>query len=305
MALVLAIAQAPAQTATSLRGDFNDNGVWDVQDADYLSKAILEDQQPTTDIDLNLDGWLNVADVTLLTRAASEGTWPAYTVRKPDEPPIWIIGCTYDDKCPNWKDPENGIYENWSFLFIDLEDNLKDYASNDDKVAVYVDDDLRDVASPAVPFGNSDEVGTSFMLKVWGNETEDQLINVTLKYYCSRLKHLFTFSEVCTMGEVRGIDEDYAPPFTQELPNYSQEATLDVAAILEGYGIQPGEGDIVGAFVGRECRGIGKMEDSTFSPLKVCYQEDEKEVALRYYNAAKGEVMLFTTTFELQFPEKE
>ena len=304
MALVLAAAQAPAQTATSLRGDFNNNGTWDALDADYLSKAILEDQQPTTDTDLNLDGWLNVADVSLLIRAANEGAWPAYTVNNPTQAPEWLTGCTYDDKNPKWKEPEKGSYENWSLLFVEIEESLKPYISNDDQLAVYVDDELRDVASPAVPLGSTGEVGTSFMLKVWGNESEDQVINVTLKYYCSRLKHLFTYSEKCTMGAVRGVDEDYVAPFSKELAQYAVEGTLDVAAILTENGIEPAAGDMVGAFVGRECRGVGKMDDKTFSPLTVHCQQKGEAVALRYYDAAKGQIITFTTTFEPQFAEE-
>lgn len=295
MALVLAAAQAPAQTA--LRGDFNNNGAWDAEDVDYLSKAILQNNQPTTDTDLNLDGWLNVADVTLLLRAVNEGTWPAYTVNKLDQAPAWLTGCSFGDKRPDWKDPEKGIYENWSFLFVDIEESLRPFVSNEDQMAVYVDNELRDLAYPAVPLGSTDQVGTSFMLKVWGNETEDQVINATLKYYCTRLKHLFTFSEKGTMGEVRGVDEDFVAPFSQELGTYAVEATLDVAAILAGYGIQPAAGDMVGAFVGRECRGVGKMDDSTFSPLTVHCKQAGEPVALRYYNAAKGETIIFATPF--------
>lgn len=300
MALVLAAAQAPAQTSDPLRGDFNNNGVWDEEDADHLAKEILMDKQPTTENDLNLEGWLNVADVILLINAVNEGTWPPYTVSNVEEAPVWLVGCTYGERKPSWEEPEKGSYENWSILYVEIEDDLKPYVSSDDRMAVYVDNDLRDVASLAVPLGDTDEVGNSFVLKVWGNESENELINVTLKYYCSQLKHVFTVSEMCTMGEVRGSDEDYIPAFTKEVASYPMTATLDVTSILDGYGIQPAAGDMVGAFVGAECRGIGKMEDSTFSPLTVHCNQAGEAVALRYYNAAKGQVMIFTTTFEPQ-----
>ena len=294
MALVLAAAQAPAQT---VRGDFNQNGAWDAEDVNYLTQAILENNQPTTDIDLNLDGLLNVGDITLLLRAVDEGEWPAYIASSPDQAPVWLTGCTYGDKRPDWKDPEKGIYENWSFLFVDIEESLRPYVSNEDQMAVFVDDELRDVAYPAVPLGSTDEVGTSFILTVWGNETEDQMINATLKYYNSRLKHLFTLTEKGTMGEMRGIDEEYVAPFSQELSTFTVEATLDVASILAGYGIQPAEGDMVGAFVGRECRGAETMEGSVLSPLTVHCQKAGEAVALKYYNAAKGQILSFTTPF--------
>lgn len=300
MALVLAVAQAPAQTSEPLRGDFNNNGVWDEEDAEYLAKEILENKAATTDNDLNLEGWLNVADITLLVKAVNDGTWPAYTTSDVEEAPVWLVGCTYGERKPSWQEPETGSYENWSILYVEIEDGLKPFVSNDDRMAVYVDSELRDVATLAIPLGSTDEVGNSFVLKVWGNESENQVINVTLQYYCSQLKHVFTMTETCTMGEVRGIDEDYVPSFTQELGKFDMEATLDVNSILDGYGIQPAEGDMVGAFVGAECRGVGKMEDSTFSPLKVHCNQAGEPVALRYYNAAKGQVMIFTTTFEPQ-----
>ena len=181
-ALVLAAVQAPAQ---ALRGDFNNNGKWDTEDADYLAKAVLENKQPTTDTDLNLDGWLNVADVTLLLRTVNEGAMPAYTASNPAQAPAWLPGCTFGDKRPDWKDPEKGIYENFSIVYVDIEDELLPFVSN------------------------------------------------------------------------------------QDLLKYTGEGTLDVSAILAGYGIQPGAGDVVGAFVGRECRGVGTLEEGTFSPLTV------------------------------------
>jgi len=65
-----------------------------------------------------------------------------------------------------------------------------------------------------------------------------------------------------------------------------------------GYGIQPGAGDMIGAFVGRECRGVGTMEEGTFSPLTVYCQKAGEPVALRYYDAAKKKIITFTTTFK-------
>ena len=210
-ALVLAAVQAPAQ---ALRGDFNNNGKWDTEDADYLAKAVLENKQPTTDTDLNLDGWLNVADVTLLLRTVNEGAMPAYTASNPAQAPAWLPGCTFGDKRPDWKDPEKGIYENFSIVYVDIEDELLPFVSN------------------------------------------------------------------------------------QDLLKYTGEGTLDVSAILAGYGIQPGAGDMIGAFVGRECRGVGTMEEGTFSPLTVYCQKAGEPVALRYYDAAKKKIITFTTTFK-------
>ena len=294
MALVLATAQAPAQ---ALRGDFNGNGAWDAADADYLAKAVLADRQPSMDTDLNLDGWLDVADVTLLLRAVNEGAMPAYTTNSPKKAPEWLAGFTYGDKRPDWQDPETGMYENFSVLFVDIEDELLPYVSNQDQLAVYVNDELRDVASPAVPLGSTEEGGGFYMLKVWGNEAENQVINFTLKYYNSKLRHLFSISDKCTVGEVLGVEESNVVPFTSDRVHYSGDGTLDVNAILAGYGIQPGAGDMIGAFVGRECRGVGRMNDSSFSPLTVNYQKAGEPVALRYYDAAKGQIITFTTTF--------
>jgi hypothetical protein len=57
-------------------------------------------------------------------------------------------------------------------------------------------------------------------------------------------------------------------------------------------------GDMIGAFVGRECRGVGTMEEGTFSPLTVYCQKAGEPVALRYYDAAKKKIITFTTTFK-------
>ena len=123
-------------------------------------------------------------------------------------------------------------------------------------------------------------------------------VHITLKYYNSKLRHLFSISDKCTVGEVLGVEESNVVPFTSDRVHYSGDGTLDVNAILAGYGIQPGAGDMIGAFVGRECRGVGTMEEGTFSPLTVYCQKAGEPVALRYYSAAKGQIITFTTTFK-------
>lgn len=294
MALVLAAAQAPAQT---LRGDFNGNGELDAQDITIIAQAILENRQTTADNDLNRDGRLDVADLALLRRVMAEGVWPDYTVSTPSKAPSWVTDYSFNEARPDWTEPDNGSFENWSILCIDLEEGLQPSASDDDLLAVFVGDELRGLACPAVPLVSTGQDAETFLVKVWGNEGNDEPVELTVKYYSSKLQHIFTLSAVTTMGEMLGINDDYVLPFTAGQHKYTVEETLDVNKILAGYGIEPGAGDMVAAFVVSECRGVGKMADSTFSPLKVRGHQAGEPVALRYYDAAKGQIITFTTTF--------
>jgi len=187
----------------------------------------------------------------------------AYTVTTVTEAPDWQMDWSYNQERPDWQAPNATDYANFSVMFIKLEATLQPYASKDDLMAIFVGDELRGVASPAYVVGNEDTAPNTFVLKAFSNEGNGDVVDLTLKYYNAQLKQIFTCTKTITydMEEVFGIEEDFIPQFTLGSAKYPVVNTVDMMSILAGAAITPAEGDIVGAFVGDECRGVWTMAD--------------------------------------------
>lgn len=226
----------------------------------------------------------------------------AYTVTTVAEAPQWQIDWSGNCERPDWTEPGVSHYENWTILMVQIEDALKPYVSDDDLMAIFVNNELRGLASPAVIMDSNDSDDTIFLLKAWGDEDVGQTVTVTLKYYNSQLKNIFSLSDNYTVGEEMGIDEDFIPPFTLGAENYPVTTTLDAAAILAKAGITPAEGDMVAAFVGDECRGVGEwpldddlttIPDGSPSGITVFQRDADETVVLKYYDSNGNCVITF------------
>ena len=110
----------------------------------------------------------------------------AYTETQVSEAPAWQIDWTGDQERPNWTEPDGSLYENWTILKVQIEETLKPYVSEGDLMALFVNGEIRGLASPAVVVG-SDQTGSGkFLIKAYGNETghEVQLIPHKAKPQC-------------------------------------------------------------------------------------------------------------------------
>ena len=63
--------------------------------------------------------------------------------------PDWHVDLTYNETAPDWQAPDPSLYENWFIMMFRVQDELKTYFSNDDMVAVFIDDELRALSHPA------------------------------------------------------------------------------------------------------------------------------------------------------------
>jgi hypothetical protein len=207
--------------------------------------------------------------------------------------PEWQVDWTYNQERPSWQAPNASDYENFTVMVVKIEEALQPYASKDDMLALFVGDELRGLAKPASVVGSNATDATSFVLKAFGNEADGDLLNVTLKYYNARLKHLFsrTSTIVFSADNVLGIDEDFIPAFTLGSSKYPVVKTIDVSTAISSTGITPAEGDVVAAFVGDECRGVLTLPLKDGELLNVFLREDGETVTLKYYDADSQQVM--------------
>lgn len=208
-----------------------------------------------------------------------------FSVTKVSEAPVWEVDWTSDQQRPDWTQPDASAYENWTIVMVQIEEALQPYVTDDDLMALFVNGELRGMASPAVAKGDSQAGSTKFVMKVYGNESGNETVNMSLKYYNSRLRHMFTLSDDITLSsdETTGTDEDYIPPFTMGSEKYPMMKTVDVETILTLLGIEP-ESGMIAAFVGGECRGVATVELYGSSQLVIHGRTQGEKITLKYYD---------------------
>ena len=215
-----------------------------------------------------------------------------YTVDEISEAPVWQVDWNNDQERPNWTEPNASAFEHWTIMMVQVEEALAPYVSEGDLMAMFINDELRGLASPAVSVGGDESISNQFLMKAYGNESGSEMLNVSLRYYCQKLKHVFTLSDKVSMNsdESTGIDEDYILPFTLGSAKFPVTKTVDVDPLLSKISVKPAKGDIVGAFVGDECRGTVVIPATGKTPLVIFGRSAEESVTLKYYDAAKGQL---------------
>ena len=245
---------------------------------------------------------LLLASLTLGACSSDDDNTPAgYTLETVADAPAWQVDYSGNESRPDWQEPNTGDYENWSIMLVQLEDALKPYVSGDDLMALFIGGQLRGLTSPAISGSESDK--GSFVLKAYGNEADQNVVSVTLSYYCSQLKQMFSRTVQMTyeMGKVYGLDEDLIPQFTLSAAKYPVLTHLMItSADLPIEGVTFAGGDMVGAFVGNECRGVCTLvTDLLDTPvtMTVFGRQEGEAYTLKYYNAATQRVYTLSKTF--------
>ena len=208
------------------------------------------------------------------------------------EAPVWQIDWSNDQEHPDWSEPDGSLYENWTILKVQIEEELQPYVSGGDMMALFINGELRGLASPAVIAGSGESSNTKYLIKVWGNETGSETVNMSLQYYSSTLKHLFTLTDNITLDadETTGIDEAFVPEFTLGSAKYPVQKTVDVEPLLTKVGLTPVSGNMVAAFVGEECRGTVSLASSGSTQLLIFGRNAGESLTLKYYDATAGKL---------------
>ena len=224
----------------------------------------------------------------------------AYTETTVTEAPAWQIDWSNNQERPNWTEPDGSLYANWTILKVQIEDALKAYASDGDLMALFVNGEIRALAKPAVSVGGGTATG-KFLMKAYGNETGSETVNMSLQYYSSTLKHLFTLTDNITLDadETTGIDEAFVPEFTLGSAKYPVQKTVDVEPLLTKVGLTPVSGIMVAAFVGEECRGTVSLASSGSTQLLIFGRNAAESLTLKYYDAAAGKLYTIPNAVKL------
>lgn len=225
----------------------------------------------------------------------------AYTETTQSEAPDWQIDWSNNQERPNWEEPDGTLYENWTILMAQIEEELQPFISEEDMMALFINGELRGLASPAITVDDNQTTSATFLMKAYGNESGLEPMHISLQYYNHRLKHIFTLSEDIKLSsdESIGIDEDYIPGFTYGSAKYPIVKIVNVESLLTKAGITPTTGNIVGAFVGTECRGKVTLSASGATLLTIYGRSAGESVTLKCYDATSERLFTIANVMKM------
>lgn len=215
----------------------------------------------------------------------------------------WKIDWSANEETPDWTAPQPGDYESWMILMVTLQPELVPYSTEKDLMAVFIGNEIRAVARPAIALGNTKDV--TFILKVLGNEESDKAVHITLSYYCSQLRQTFTLTgtETFVPEKVYGVDEIYMPTLLAGSAKYPVQMplSLQMPRIAQDV-LQPAAGDLIAMMVNGECRGVATIGENLFlAPysLTVYARVEGEQASIYYYNVREKAIWNTGTVFTI------
>jgi len=169
--------------------------------------------------------------------------------------PRWAVDFSGNSEQPAWGKFDRSMYESWMYIPVKLEDELAVHATTDDRMAVFIGDEMRTL--PAVP--NIHDDGSVYFVLTVGGSNDDRGVKFALRYYSAKLRQLFTLEGVQTFAPelYYGNTTDFVPPLLSSCTKYPIQRSLTVTLPAKPP-FTPAD-DIVAVFVGDECRGVGKI----------------------------------------------
>ena len=191
------------------------------------------------------------------------------------EVPRWQVNQSDNQPRPQWTSPDPSKFENKMIVLVRLQDELVPYSTDDDMMAVFVDNECRALS---IRSGNEEKV--FFVLNVHAN-AGDISEHFQLCYYSGGLKQLFVLNapqNTYLNERTVGVDSDFSPTFTVGSTKYSVKTPITVNLnLINGRPVDT-DHDLVGVFVDDECRGVGKVgetfivfNNSADEPCELCF----------------------------------
>jgi len=215
---------------------------------------------------------------------------PAITATAVEAPPVWKVDWTWNDPAPDWQAPAPEAYENRMYTIYRLHDGYTEYSTDDDRMALFIGGECRGVSTRSVT-----DHGIYFTIMAAGSEGErDSNVYSELKYYCGGIHHIFTAEGYGFAADaIYGDTYDITFELGAGSPKYQQcYVYVETSGTLP---FTPGEGDVLGVFVGDECRGTGTLGKHFSAWLT----QAAENVQLRYYSAETSTIYTVTQSYAL------
>ena len=239
-----------------------------------------------------------------------QSPWLSVNVR-----PEWDIDWSSNDPRPDWVDPDVSIYESWMIIMVKVPEPIVPFVSNDDMMAVFINDEIRGLSSVATAINENeddDKENTYFIVKTYGNASSKGE-QFSIRYYCSQLHQLFVVDEeekFVPEGDL-GVSHDYVPPLLLGSSKYPVVMFWSLRLNIDQEQeepIEPDPGDLLAAFVGGECRGTtilgGKLFDS-YANITVYSKQEGEKITLRYYSTKKEAIRIINTNVTTKSGSKQ
>lgn len=203
--------------------------------------------------------------------------------------PTWAIDWSWHDATPDWKNPAPTRFECRMYVVLKLDDTFSNYSSDGDLMAIFLNDECRGVGIRNVQ--NSGE-SVYFPVIVHG-DSEISENRLTVKYYCDSLKHIFVFPGFYSFVPDLTIGTDYDQDLYFPGVNSKYAMNQVTVTLPDSLPFKRSNKDLIGAFVGNECRGVALVDDDLVVYTLIDKQET---VSFRYYSNDKGGIYTLQQT---------
>ena len=211
--------------------------------------------------------------------------------------PNWEVDWSSDASRPDWQEPDPTKFECSMDLMVTLEDNFLKYSSDNDMLAVFINDECRCLSYRNV----MNDGRVTYLLHIKGS-SEEVGEQMELRYYCEQLHYLssprwtpaFEPNNLMTSAYqllLRPEDGSTKYPYhTTILIQHTNDLPFCIT-----------KDDQLGIFNGDECLGVA--DDDSYEnncwQIEVYSNDMTKPVQFRYYSADKGGVYTFPISIPL------
>ena len=234
---------------------------------------------------------LSLFTLLLFTACSSDDDDSQYTSTSVSEAPQWMVDFSGDMEPPEWNSADQSQYENAMYILVKLQDELVPYSTDGDLMAAFIDGQSRSIVAHRSVHADG---SIYFALKIMGNSTISE--SFATYYYSGGLRQMFAINgeELFIADKVFGVYEDFVPNFTMSCNKYPVTSSIDTSLLT--LPTEGSDGDLIGAFVGEECRGVCALGD--FLTL-YAYQAGE-QAELRYYSSKQKRIYTFNEKVQIK-----
>ncbi len=213
------------------------------------------------------------------------------------EKPSWAVDWSWTDEAPDWQEPQSHEYWCSMQLQVLLSDELSTLSTEDDLMAVFVNGTCRGVSNPNILDDKGEVV---FLLNIEGDDNEVGQ-SMQLRYYNAKCKLLFTNDDLPFFepNNLWGGKYHLTQSLTSSNAKYPFSTELQVTLPEDNLPFTISDDDVVGIFVGEECRGVLTNDTEDGIEGTVYSRQKEETAQLRYYSSASKGTYTIRKTFTL------
>ena len=221
------------------------------------------------------------------------------TVIESNDAPDWKIDLTMNDEAPTWVAPDASNFESSSAMLIKLPEELIPFSTEEDQMAVFVNDECRATSVRNVAALGATVKDVYFVLNMRGATYKELNSDYTLKYYSGGAHQIFTLTNLsgAFSSEYEKTDGEFTPELLLGEHKYPVHSLVYVRIPEKTpfTDIYP-EYDLVGAFIDGECRGLCRPGEE----MIVLSEKLAVDVELRYYNAQSSSIYIMKDKVKLR-----